>query len=217
MAEPGTQPKPWMSATVPDLAELVEDLFAINAIRFGTFRLKSGIDSPFYVDLRVLVSHPRVLGKVGALFADLLRPLEFDVIAGIPYAGLPLAVVASLYLDKPAIYPRKEVKAHGTGRTVEGDFRRGQRAVVLDDLITDGESKLEAIQPLTDAGLVVSDIAILVDREQGGVERLRDKGYRVVSAVGITAVFGELEKRGLIESSVARACTEFVHRSRAAP
>ncbi len=159
--------------------QLILDLSAIGAIKFGEFRLKSGISSPIYLDLRVLVSHPRVLRDTARAFSTVLNTLTFDRIAAIPYAALPIGTAVALEMDRPLIYPRREKKDYGTARAVEGEFRPGESAVVIDDVITTGASKLQAIEPLVAAGLSVRDIVVLVDREQGGVDELQKQGYRV--------------------------------------
>jgi orotate phosphoribosyltransferase len=147
-------------------------LFDAGCIQFGTFTLKSGLSSPIYVDLRLLVSHPPVLREVARTMAEIARGLAFDCIAAIPYAGLPIGVALALELDRPLIYPRREVKEHGTRRAIEGTFEPGETALLVDDLITRGDSKLEAIAPLEAAGLIVRDVLVLIDREQGGAEDL---------------------------------------------
>ena len=154
--------------TEPARRRLVHRLFQIGAIRFGQFTLKSGIVSPFYVDLRVVDLAPRRARRVGGLMAEAVRPCRPDRIAGIPYAGLPLAVATSLAGNFPLVYPRREEKGYGTRRRIEGAFEPGEQVVVIDDIITDGASKFEAIEPLEAAGLVVRDLVILIDREQGG-------------------------------------------------
>jgi uridine monophosphate synthetase len=197
-----------------DSVPLIRRLHEIGGIRFGEFVLKSGVTSPFYVDLRVVISYPDVLRQVGALLAALVHRCGADRIAGIPYAGLPLAVAASLAGDVPLIYPRREEKTYGTKRRIEGLHHAGERVVVIDDIVTDGTSKLEAIAPLQAAGLIVEDLVVLVDREQGGRERLAARGYRLHAVLTISACFDALEQAGLVEVGALRRARAFVRSTR---
>lgn len=162
-----------------DEAQLARDLLSSNCVRFGTFTLKSGQVSPIYLDLRRLVSHPAILKRIARLYANILRGLEFERLAGIPYAALPIATAASLELNKPLIYPRREVKDYGTKAAIEGEYNAGETVVVLDDLATTGETKFETIEKLTGAGVKVRDIVVLIDRGQGAAELLARAGYRL--------------------------------------
>jgi uridine monophosphate synthetase len=186
-------------------AALTLALADIGAIRFGEFTLASGKTSPVYVDLRLLASHPEVLRQVAWAYADLLRQ-ELDIdsssfsvrLAAIPYAALPIGTAVALELGLPLIYPRKEVKAYGTARQIEGQFQPGDRVVVLDDLITTGGSKLAAIEPLTAAGLDVRDVVVLIDREQGGREELAEAGYRLHAVLRLSEMLDLLVRAGRI-------------------
>jgi uridine monophosphate synthetase len=181
--------------------QLILALADIGCVKFGQFTLTSGLQSPIYIDLRLLVSHPSTLRDVARAYAQLLRPLAFDRLAAIPYAALPIGTAVSLELGCPLIYPRKEVKGHGTRRVVEGEFQKGERVVVLDDLITTGASKLEAIAPLKELGLQVEDIVVLIDREQGGREDLEERGYRLHAVFGLGEMLDVLAQHGRISTA----------------
>jgi orotate phosphoribosyltransferase len=177
---------------------LTNQLFDAGCVKFGTFTLKSGLTSPIYVDLRLLVSHPPLLREVARAMADVASGLTFDRIAAIPYAGLPIGTALALEMGRPLIYPRQEVKEHGTRRAIEGDFAPGETALVVDDLITRGTSKIEAIEPLEAAGLTVHDVLVLIDREQGGAEDLAQRGYRLHAILRLTEILTTLRESGRI-------------------
>ena len=179
--------------------ELALALHATGCVQFGQFKLKSGLLSPIYVDLRLLVARPALLRQVGDVLAAQARSLQFDVLAAIPYAALPIGVAVALALDAPLVYPRKEVKNYGTERSVEGAFQAGQTALLIDDLITKGHSKLEALAPLEAAGLKVKDILVLIDREQGGVEELDAHGYTVHAVLTLAQILDVLVEAGKLE------------------
>lgn len=189
---------------------LIDDLHAIQALKFGEFTLKSGALSPFYVDLRVIISHPTILQAIARRVLDVLAPLTFQRVAGIPYAGLPIATAVSLAGNYPMIYARKEAKDYGTKRVIEGKFTAGETVVLIDDVITDGASKFEAAEPLLQAGLVVKDFAIFLDREQGGADRLREKGYALHRALRISDVLAHLRDAGHLPPQQFSRCMDFI-------
>ena len=195
-----------------DLAGLAIELHRIGAVRFGSFVLKDGSTSPVYIDLRVIIGHPPVLRSVAQamLGRAAALQLQYDCLAGIPYAGLPLAVAMSLEGGRPLVYPRKEAKSYGTQRQVEGVFRAGDRALVIDDVITTGGAKIEAIAPLRAAGLVVEDILVVVDREQSGARALADAGLRLHSVFKIGALLDQLQAAGAIGAADAERARAFL-------
>lgn len=191
------------AAPAPQIALLAQALFEAGCVRFGDFLLKSGAHSPIYVDLRLLVTFPRLLAEVATHYARLLRPLRYDRIAAIPYAGLPIGTAVAMETGKPLIYPRREVKDYGTKKAVEGAFNPGETAVLLDDLITQGGSKLEALEPLLAQGLAVHDVVVLIDREQGGAEDLAAHGYRLHAVMTLRQLVDALAAGGTLASADA--------------
>ncbi|MBN1811839.1 MAG: orotate phosphoribosyltransferase [Anaerolineae bacterium] len=191
-----------------------QQLFDAGCVQFGTFTLKSGLTSPVYIDLRLLASHPTLLRDVAHEMAAFARTLAFDRIAAIPLAGLPIGTALALEMDRPMIYPRPEVKAHGRRRAIEGEFAPGETALVVDDLITRGTSKIEAIEPLKDAGLVVQDVLVLIDREQGGVEDLAQQGYRLHAILKFTDILDSLkESRRITAEQHAEVLEHLKHKT----
>jgi uridine monophosphate synthetase len=195
---------------MPVTDDLARGLWRTGAIKFGDFVLKSGVHSPFYINLRFLISVPVVLRQACESMSRAVAGLKFDRVAGIPFAGLPLGVVVSQQLDVPLIYPRPEVKTHGDVRAIEGAYSRGETVLVVDDLITNGGAKIEAIKPLEDAGLSVKDIVVLIDREQGGVRLMAEKGYTVRSVMTVSELLERLKAMGLISQEQLRMSIDHV-------
>jgi uridine monophosphate synthetase len=195
------------------VTHLATRLLKAGCIQFGQFTLKSGMQSPIYIDLRLLVSHPSLLRSVSSAMAGMAREITFDRIAAIPYAGIPIGVGLALELERPLIYPRREIKAHGTRRAIEGSFKPGEVALVVDDLITRGDSKVEAIAPLEAAGLTVEDVLVLIDREQGGPEDLARRGYRLHAVLRLTTLLEALREEKSITPAQHQEVLEYLLRS----
>ncbi len=181
-----------------ELAKLADGLLEAGCIRFGEFTLKSGLKSPIYIDLRYIISFPKLLEQIGAAYLPLLKDLKFNRIAGLPYAAIPIATSISLAGNYPMIYPRKEVKTYGTKAEIEGEYHAGETVVVIDDLATTGGSKFEAIEKLTGVGLVVKDVVVLVDRQSGAKESLEQAGYTLHAVLTIMQLLDHWEGNGKV-------------------
>lgn len=182
-----------MTTSLETLALTLHD---IGAIRFGRFRLHSGRESRIYIDLRLLVSFPQALREATAAYRTALDQLEYDLLAATPLAGLPIGTALCLDTDKPLIYPRKTAKSYGTGKNIEGQWSVGQTVVVVDDLVTSGDSILETIATLKAAGLKVHDAVVLIDREQGGRATIESQGYRLHAVTRLPELLGILLEHG---------------------
>lgn len=191
-------------------AALADALLKAGCVKFGKFTLKSGMLSPIYLDLRQLVSHPALLGQVAMAYLPLLRGLTFDRLAALPYAALPIGTAISLQGGWALIYPRKEAKEYGTRAEIEGDFHANERVVVIDDLATTGGSKFEAIEKLTQAGLQVRDVIVLIDRQSGAVESLAEKGYILHSVFNLTQLLDYWEQTGAVPANYLTATRLFL-------
>lgn len=179
--------------------KIIDELIEIGAIKFGEFKLKSGIISPIYIDLRIIVSYPQLLKNIAHALMSLAEPVVYDAIAGIPYTALPIATAYSLESGKSMIYARKEKKEYGTAQQIEGIWKKGDTVLIIDDLITDGASKSETFEVFESAGLIVKDIIVLIDREQGGKENIQKTGHQVHSLISIFEVLDRIKSLNKLE------------------
>ena len=196
------------------LTSLADGLLEAGCIKFGNFTLKSGLQSPIYIDLRQIISYPKLLAEVAQAYLPLLSTLQFSRIAGLPYAAIPIATAISLAGNYPMIYPRKEVKAYGTRAEVEGEYHAGETVVVIDDLATTGGSKFEAIEKLTGVGLVVKDVVVLVDRQSGAQESLAQAGYVMYAVLTISQLLEYWEENRKVEKDKIEETRNFLKASK---
>jgi orotate phosphoribosyltransferase len=157
-------------------AELCRILNKIGALKFGAFKLTSGKMSPYYIDLRIVPSFPDAFQRICDLYVKLIKSdvgaNNFDRIAGIPTAGIPFASLTAYHLSKPFLYIRPRERLHGRERRVEGIVMPGDRVLLMDDLVTSGGSLRRAAAAIRTEGGVVMDAVVLLDREEGGEEKL---------------------------------------------
>lgn len=195
-----TRLKKEISKPATPYIDLILQLHELGCIQFGNFTLASGQASPIYLDLRRLAARPALLHLAAEAYAGLLQSLTFDHLAGVPYAALPIGTAVALTTGRSLIYPRKETKTYGTGRAVEGLFAEGDRAVIIEDVVTSGNSIRKTIGLLNAAGVQVSDVLALIDREQGGREALAAAGYRLHTVLRLSEVLETLHAAGRISA-----------------
>ncbi|AUT00434.1 bifunctional orotidine-5'-phosphate decarboxylase/orotate phosphoribosyltransferase [Nostoc sp. CENA543] len=188
--------------------DLILQLYDIGCIMFGNYVQASGATFPYYIDLRKIISNPQVFNQVLSGYEEILRNLHFDRLAGIPYGSLPTATGLSLRLHCPMIFPRKEVKAHGTRRLIEGNFHPGETVAIVDDILISGKSVMEGAEKLKSAGLNVHDIVVFIDHEQGVKERLSANGYCGHAVLKISEITNILHQCGKIDDEQFSALSD---------
>lgn len=185
--------------------------YELGIIKFGSFTLKSGIKSPFYVDLRPLASSPQLLKTLSNNLLQLVDNRKLELICGVPYAALPMATTMSLESGIPLIIKRKEDKGYGTKRMLEGVYDKGQNCLLVEDVITSGKSLMETIDEVEKAGLKVTDLVVVLDREQGGTQLLKEKGYHVHTLFTINEVIDILFKYKRLSEQEVKKIKSFLN------
>jgi len=177
---------------------LAEKLYSIGCVKIGEFKLTSGLTSPIYVDLRILPSYPRefkwIIGKV----IEVLKGVNFDVVCGLAVGGIPLATAVAYELEKPLIYVRKKAKEHGTMRLIEGVFEKGMKAIIVDDVATTGSTLIRGVKALQGNGIDVEAALVIVDREQGAGEALKQLKVPLIRLSTLRELLEDLFNKGYI-------------------
>ncbi len=183
--------------------EIAKILHKIDALKFGLFKLTSGKVSPYYVDLRIIPSFPDAFRQICDFYAETITTQiglkNFDRIAGVPIAGIPFASQIAYNLKKPFLYIRKGARLHGRQRRVEGILVSGDRVLIVDDLITTGLTLKRAAEAVTAEGGIVKQAIALLDREEGGKEKLAKHGIQLYTPLKIGELAHTLYDIGAID------------------
>jgi orotate phosphoribosyltransferase len=173
-------------------AEMAKILIKIDALKFGVFKLTSGKNSPYYIDLRIVPSFPDAFTEICDFYAQQIKTQigtkNFDRIAGVPIAGMPFASQIAYNLKKPFLYVRKGIRRHGRQRRVEGILVSGDRVLLVDDLVTTGLSLRKAADAIRAEGGVVDTAVAFLDREEGGKEKLGKQGIKLCALMDISEI-----------------------------
>jgi orotate phosphoribosyltransferase len=183
--------------------ELVKDIYMAGVFKTGDFKLTSGVLSPYYIDLRTLVSKPRLFERLVDSYISKIRMIGegFDAVAGVETAGIPIATLISFKTGTPMVYVRSSERGHGTGRLVEGGLEAGSRVVIVDDVLTTGGSIVSAARAVGASGGRVAYALVFLDRLQNGVRRLREEGVTAYSVIKIDGFLRILLEDNLISGS----------------
>lgn len=192
--------------------QLALKLFEINAFKFGDFKMKVGINSPVYFDLRVIVSYPDVMELVSTLLIDYIKENQLNAqhVCGVPYTALPLATLVSVQLRIPMLVRRKEAKAYGTKKLIEGVYSAGDKCIIIEDVITSGSSVLDTVRDLQSEGIVIEDAVVLVDREQGGATNIAKHSVRIHSLFTLSFLMNTLLQAGKIQRETVDSVAKYI-------
>ena len=193
--------------------ELALDLHKIGILKFGDFTFKSGIQSPMYLDLRLFISYPEVMKKVAKIYASQIEGLKYDRLAGVAYAALPIAGAVSLEINKPWIFMRKEglQKGYGLKKSLEGEYKPGDKVLMVEDLVTRATSLLEAIDAISAHDLKITDAVVLLDYQKGGREKLKEIGCELHAFMTVKELVGIMHDEKVIDDAKYQQCIDFLN------
>ncbi|XP_066514660.1 uridine 5'-monophosphate synthase-like isoform X3 [Hoplias malabaricus] len=192
--------------------KLILKLHEVEAVKFGEFQLKSGLFSPIYFDLRIIVSYSELLREVSRLLYERAEEAEakFDCVCGVPYTALPLATIICANHNHPMLIRRKEAKDYGTKQMIEGIIKAGDVCLIIEDVVTSGSSVLETARLLEKEGLKVKDAVVLLDREQGGRDTLEAEGITLHPVFTISTLLDVLLDAGRIDPDTHTRVKTFI-------
>ncbi len=198
-----------------DNEKIANALYLSGCLRFGSFKIKSGATSPYYIDLARVLSAPLYLNSIAEVAAEKIRQISgsdpIDKLASIELKGALIVPSIAVKLNLPCVIVRKEEKAYGvTGRIAGADIAKGDNILFFDDVISEGLSKIEGIKPLQELGANVKHMLVVVNREHGGKEKLEKLGYQVHALAKITDIVTSLFSNKHISKEQANAVLDYV-------
>ncbi|XP_059141414.1 uncharacterized protein LOC131929318 [Physella acuta] len=199
-----------MNVNDSNIESVIVRLHSVNAVKFGDFKLKSGIQSPVYFDLRVMISYPEIMVDIASLLWNKVSSCKFKTICGVPYTALPLATLMSTSNNIPMLIRRKEVKGYGTNKLIEGVYENGDSCLIVEDVVSSGSSIIETAQALQSCGIVVKEAVVLLNREQGGHDKLANEGITLYSIFTMSDVLRVLNKAGKMSSEMVEKVTAYI-------
>jgi orotate phosphoribosyltransferase len=190
-------------------------LYRSGCIKFGTFKIKSGATSPYYVDLARLLASPKELCTIVEIATERIKGImasdKINKLASIELKGALILAIIACKVNLPCVIVRKEEKAYGiTGRIAGAEVANGDNLLFFDDVISEGLSKVEGIKPLQERGANVKHVMVVVNREQGGKENLEKLGYEVHALAKISEIVKELLRSNIVSKEEANAVLNYI-------
>lgn len=193
-----------------DVANILLEVKAVTLSVSEPYTFTSGIKSPIYCDNRLLISYPEERKKIVKKFLEILETLEFDVIAGTSTAGIPWAAWIAAKLEKPMVYIREKAKEHGKGNQVEGKLEKGQKAVIIEDLISTGGSSAAAVQAAKDAGAEVEDcVAIFTYEMEKANQKFLEARCKLHTLTNFSTLMKVAEEKDYVNSEEKEKALEW--------
>ena len=194
--------------------KVAKALVDANVVKFGEFTLVSGLKTPIYVNLRVLPSYPESMKSVTEELVKAVKKIKPDVVAGAETAGIPLSTAISLKTKIPMIYVRKRPKGYGMDKLIEGELKEGQKVVLVDDMATNAFSKLAFIDGIRQAGGIVNDVVIVLDREQGGADALAKENVKLHSLITLKELLQYMKDNNLIDEDKYNETMQYLEQNK---
>lgn len=197
--------------------KVAKALYLSGCLKFGSFKIKSGATSPYYIDMARVLAKPAQLCVLAEAAAQKIKELStvdrIDKLASIELKGALIVPSIACKLNLPCVIVRKENKSYGvTGQIAGADVVKGDNLLFFDDVISEGLSKVEGIKPLQELGGNVKHMLVVVNREHGGKEKLEQLGYKVHALAKISDIIPSLLKNGHITQEEAHDVLDYVKR-----
>ncbi len=198
-----------------ELDEIIIEMYRKNMIKTGRYRLSSGKTSPYYIDLRILPSYPKLYRTIMDKIVELLdrEKIEYDTIAGIETSGIVHASYLGCMLNKPIIYIRRKTKEHGTQNKIEG-IVENKKVLLIDDVSTTGKTLYEAVETIRKHGGEIEYAVVIIDRQEGAREKLSEINIVLKPLIEITMIVEVLEKNKLVPRKTIEEIKKYVARNR---
>ena len=198
-----------------NITKIANALYLSGCIRFGSFKIKSGAKSPYYIDLSRVLSVPKQLCTISEVASEKIMEIakeeKIDKLSSIELKGALIVPSIACQLNLPCVIVRKEEKGYGvTGRIAGADVKKGDNILFFDDVVSEGLSKIEGLKPLHQLGANVKHLLVVVNRQHGGKENLEKLGYRVHALATITEIVDSLSQDEHISKEQAEKVSEYV-------